>query len=372
MVGRLAEIERHDHQARRGEGPGVNRPGRVVAARPRAAVDVDQRGERTSRRSLRAIDAGEALSGRGPGEGRVDLVHLVGSRGIEANRHGHGRVLLGVSDTLTPALSLGEGEGGRTISAQRVRRFGSTSAGEPLELGHLVVADEADAEIGHPGVGVALERRGHGVGRAEPHEAAHVHAAAVVGREELRGDAMSGGDVVLHPHRGVDAQGKAGKRAAVAGERLVGPLAQHPAVGVVEIRRDDPVAEPGEAVELGGNHLGPVARGDEDGRSLLAPRQRPDGVVDQVDAVALVVDGIAAPEHPPHLHVLLQPAHPPLVVHAARRPLALRRRQAPAHAEAEHDPSRARSGRRWRSGGRGRRDGAAQAAARRCRAGRGR
>src|SRR3989449_4634472 len=41
---------------------------------------------------------------------------------------------------------------------------------EALELCLLVVADEADAEIGHAGVRVALQRADHRVRRAEPHQ----------------------------------------------------------------------------------------------------------------------------------------------------------------------------------------------------------
>jgi hypothetical protein len=97
------------------------------------------------------------------------------------------------------------------------------------------------------------------------------------------------------------------------------------------------LAEAGEAVELRRDDLPSVASRDQDGWASFVPGQRADGVLGQFEVPAALGYRLAAPQHPPDLDVLLEPAHPALVVGAARRPLPLGRRQAPAHAEAEHD-----------------------------------
>ena len=147
--------------------------------------------------------------------------------------------------------------------------------------------------------------------------------------------------VVVHPHRGVHAERKRPARAPAPGQRFLGALAHEPALLRVHVRRDDAVAEPGEAVELRGQHLTAVAGRDEHGRPDVRPRQGADGVLGQREVVAHAREGLAAPERAPRLDVLLQASHAALVVGAARRPLALRRRQAPAHAE-PHDHAAAR------------------------------
>ena len=56
-----------------------------------------------------------------------------------------------------------------------------------------------------------------------------------------------------------------------------------------------------------------------------------------VDAGAAPRHRLAAPEHPPDLDVLLEPARPAPVVHSAGGPLALGGGQAPPDAEPQHD-----------------------------------
>src|SRR5262245_61849830 len=69
--------------------------------------------------------------------------------------------------------------------------------GEALELGELVVADQADAEVGDAGGGVPLDHVDDDVGGAEPHRATLVDVAAIVGAEELSGYALGGAHVVV-------------------------------------------------------------------------------------------------------------------------------------------------------------------------------
>ena len=140
----------------------------------------------------------------------------------------------------------------------------------------------------------------------------------------------------VHPHGRVDAEREVRARAATAGQRLLRALAYGPALLGVQIGRDDAVTQTGEAVELRGEQLAAVARRDQHRRPCGVPRQRADRVLDQLVVRAAVGHRLTAPEHPPGLDVLFQPPDAPLVVGAARRPLALRRRQAPAHAEPEH------------------------------------
>ena len=145
--------------------------------------------------------------------------------------------------------------------------------------------------------------------------------------------------IVVQPDRRVHAERKVGAGAAVARQRFLGALAHESALLGVQIRRDDPVAEPREAVELRGEQLAAIARGDQDGWTRLVPRQRADGVIVQVHVAAPMGHRLAAPEHPPDLDVLLEAPDASLVIGPARRPFALGGRQAPAHAEAEHHAS---------------------------------
>src|SRR5438477_1218481 len=55
---------------------------------------------------------------------------------------------------------------------------GQHLAGEALELVELIVADEAHAEVGDAGLGIAAQRGDHHGSGAEAHGAAHVDAAA--------------------------------------------------------------------------------------------------------------------------------------------------------------------------------------------------
>src|SRR6266508_4104272 len=122
--------------------------------------------------------------------------------------------------------------------------------GEALELLKLIVAHEAEAEVGDTGVGVPAERGDHRVRWAEAHRAAHVHAAPVVVREKLTGSALGRAYVVLEADRRVDTERKAGEAAPAPGQRLVGALADQAAVLGLDVGRDDTVAQPGEPVEL--------------------------------------------------------------------------------------------------------------------------
>src|SRR5262249_25920033 len=160
--------------------------------------------------------------------------------------------------------------------------------GESLELGELVVADEPDAQIAHAGRGVAGERGDHRVGGTKPHRSARVDAAAVVRRQELRGDALGGARIVVDADGRVDAELEGRLRAAVTGQGFLGALADEPALLGVDVRGDDPVAEPAEAVELGGEHLAAVGRGDEDRRPGRIPRQGTDRVIAELHVAALV------------------------------------------------------------------------------------
>ena len=162
-------------------------------------------------------------------------------------------------------------------------------------------------------------------------------SAAVVGRQELHRLAPGPQGVVVQPHGRVDAQREARQRAAVAGQRLLAALAHEAALRGVDIRRDDAVAQAGEAIELGGHELAPVPGRDEDGRPRGGPRERADRVPVQRDAVAAPRHRLAAPEHPPDLDVLLEPPRPAPVVHSAGRPLALGGGQAPPDAEPQDD-----------------------------------
>src|SRR5262245_28414996 len=106
-------------------------------------------------------------------------------------------------------------------------------------------------------------------------------------------------------------------------ERLLRQLAYHPAFLGVDVRRDDAVSEPRNAIELSWEDLAPVGGRDQHGRSGGIPRQRPDGVVDEVHAITLVRDWLSSPQHTPDLHVLLETPDATLVVRSARRPLTL-------------------------------------------------
>src|SRR5262252_2654500 len=103
---------------------------------------------------------------------------------------------------------------GFALSGEDGEYFG----GEALELLELILAHEAQAEVGDTGVGVAAKGRDHCLGRPEAHGAAHVHAAPVVGGEELAGAAFGRAHVVLEANGGVEAEGKARKAPAVASE----------------------------------------------------------------------------------------------------------------------------------------------------------
>src|SRR5215831_13707888 len=118
---------------------------------------------------------------------------------------------------------------------------GQHFGGEALELLELILANEAQAEVGDSGIGVAAKGSDHRLGRPETHGAAHVHAAPVVGGEELAGAAFGRAHVVLEANGGVDAEGKAGKAPAVARERLVGPFPDDPTVLGLDVRCDDAV-----------------------------------------------------------------------------------------------------------------------------------
>src|SRR5262245_26882832 len=78
----------------------------------------------------------------------------------------------------------------RSRRPRSLAKGGQGLGGESAELGELIVADEADAEIADPRGGVAPERGDHHVGGAEPHRAARVDAASVVSRQKLRGHAL--------------------------------------------------------------------------------------------------------------------------------------------------------------------------------------
>src|SRR5499427_6636895 len=129
---------------------------------------------------------------------------------------------------------------------------GQDLGGEALELLELILAHEAEAEIGDAGVRVALERRDHRLGWTEAHGAAHVHSPAVVSGQEFSRAALGRAHIVLESYGGVDAEGKAGQAPAVARERLVGPLADAAAVLGLDVGGDDAVSETREPVELCG------------------------------------------------------------------------------------------------------------------------
>src|SRR5215510_2824149 len=103
--------------------------------------------------------------------------------------------------------------------------IGALLGGVSLELGELVVADEPDAQIAHAGRGVAGERGDHRVGGTKPHRSARVDAAAVVRRQELRGDALGGARIVVDADGRVDAELEGRLlRAAVPGQGFLGAL----------------------------------------------------------------------------------------------------------------------------------------------------
>src|SRR5260370_20861431 len=134
---------------------------------------------------------------------------------------------------------------------------------EALELRLLVVADEADAEVGHAGVRVALQRADHRIRRPEPHQSTLVDTAAVVGRQELARGPLGARGIVVQAHRRVDAERKRRQRAAVPVEGLLGQRAQAPALVGVALRPADALAQPRESLELRGQELPTVALRDE-------------------------------------------------------------------------------------------------------------
>src|SRR5215472_7308298 len=140
---------------------------------------------------------------------------------------------------------------------------GQDLGGEALELLELILTHEANAEIGDAGARVALERRDHRLGWTEAHGAAHVHPTAVVSGQEFPCAALGGAHVVLESNGGVDAEGKARQASAVPRERLVGPLADAPAVLGFDVGGDDAVSESRESVELRGEHLAAIGGGDQ-------------------------------------------------------------------------------------------------------------
>src|SRR6266545_379630 len=156
-------------------------------------------------------------------------------------------------------------------AAARTPSFASASQGgpdlgrEPLKLGELIGAHEPDTEVTDSSRSIPSKRREHHVGGAEAHRTARVHASAVVGGEELLGDALGLARIVLHANRRVHAEREAGAGATVARQRLFRALAHEPALLGVHVRRDDAVAEPPEPIELGGEHLAAVRGRDEDG-----------------------------------------------------------------------------------------------------------
>src|SRR5689334_7577937 len=75
-----------------------------------------------------------------------------------------------------PSILRAPPRGGFQLFLQRRQDLAS----EALELRQLIVADEAHAEIGDAGLGIAAQGGDHLGCRAEPHHAAHVDAAAVI------------------------------------------------------------------------------------------------------------------------------------------------------------------------------------------------
>src|SRR5262249_57521818 len=133
-------------------------------------------------------------------------------------------------------------------------------------------------------------------------------APAVVRGQELGGEALGLTRIVVEPHRRVDAQREVEARAPAPRHRFLGQLAHAATFFRVQIGRDDPVAQSGEADELRVQHLAPVAGGDQHGRPARAPRQRPDRVLDQIDIVAAPRHRLPPPQHAPHPHLLLPAA----------------------------------------------------------------
>src|SRR2546426_12384448 len=230
-------------------------------------------------------------------------------------------------------------EGSSFFSLASAAKGGPDLGREPLQLGELIVAHEPDTEVADSSRSIPSKRREHHVGGAEAHRTARVHASTIVGGEEFLGDALGLARIVLHTNRRVHAEREAGAGATVARQRLLGALAHEPALLGVHVRRDDAVAEPAEPIELGGEHLAAVRGRDEDGGPGRIPRQRPDGVVGQGYVAVAIGHRLAAPQPTPDLDVVFEAPDTALVGHAARRPLALGRGQAPADAEAEHQSS---------------------------------
>src|SRR5262245_27381106 len=199
-------------------------------------------------------------------------------------------------DRTWPGPGWTRGPSRRARSGAGLDQDGQDLGGEPLELLKLIVADEANAEVGDAGLRVSAQCGDHGIGRTQADRAALMDAAAIVCREEFGGDALGVALIVIEADRRVDADRKVRLGAAARGPRLQGQLAHPAALFRVDVRRDDAVAEAREAVELRGQHLASIAGGDQHGRARLAPRQRADAVIDEAHVVALIRDGRAAPQ----------------------------------------------------------------------------
>src|SRR5690349_17987361 len=87
-----------------------------------------------------------------------------------------------VSSGASPADGPGAGRRPRLVG-----KDGQHLGGEALELLELIFAHEAEAEIGDAGIDVAVKGGDDRLRGSEAHGAAHVHAATIVGGEELPG-----------------------------------------------------------------------------------------------------------------------------------------------------------------------------------------
>jgi hypothetical protein len=170
---------------------------------------------------------------------------------------------------------------------------------ELLQLGNLIGASKAYAQVSHAGGLVALQRVDDQARWAQPHKPTGMNAAAVILLQKRARQGFRLGDIGVEAHGRIHAHREAGQGPPVLRQGFIAAHAQNTAVVIGKIGGDDAITEAGEAVELGRNDLAPVAGCDQDGWASLVPGQRADGVLGQLHVVSSICDRLTAPELTP-------------------------------------------------------------------------
>src|SRR5262245_53812886 len=121
---------------------------------------------------------------------------------------------------------------------------------ELLKLSYLIGPGETHTQIRYTRGFVTLQDVDHHAGWSKPHEPTAMDTPTIVLLEKGASQGCGSGSVIIKAHRRVHAEGEPRERPPVCRQGFLTARAERTAVVIRKVRRNDPIAQPGKAIEL--------------------------------------------------------------------------------------------------------------------------